>query len=84
MTLERLNEIKKLLNQYNYEYYVLDQPTVSDFEYDRLMQELQSIEMSHPEWISEDSPSQRVGGEVLDSFNKITHQRMMLSFRKYF
>ena len=84
MTLERLNEIKKLLNQYNYEYYVLDQPTVSDFEYDRLMQELQSIEMSHPEWISEDSPSQRVGGEVLDSFNKITHQRMMLSLGNIF
>ena len=69
MTLQRLNEIKKLLNEYNYQYYVLDNPTVSDQEYDRLMQELQSIELSHPEWITPDSPSQRVGGEVLDAFN---------------
>lgn len=52
MTFERLEEIKKLLNEYNYQYYVLDNPTVSDQEYDRLMQELQSIEMAHPEWIT--------------------------------
>ena len=79
MTFERLEEIKKLLNEYNYQYYVLDNPTVSDQEYDRLMQELQSIEMAHPEWITPDSPSQRVGGEVLEGFRKIEHQRMMLS-----
>ena len=79
MTFERLEEIKKLLNEYNYQYYVLDNPTVSDLEYDRLMQELQSIEMAHPEWITPDSPSQRVGGEVLEGFRKIEHQRMMLS-----
>jgi len=79
MTFERLNEIKKLLNEYNYQYYVLDKPTVSDQEYDRLMQELISIETSHPEWLTMDSPSQRVGGEVLEGFRKIEHQRMMLS-----
>lgn len=79
MTFERLNEIKKLLNEYNYQYYVLDDPTVSDQEYDRLMQELISIENAHPEWLTADSPSQRVGGEVLDGFRKIEHQRMMLS-----
>jgi len=84
MTLERLNEIKALLNEYNYQYYVLDNPTVSDQEYDRLMQELQSIEFSHPEWITIDSPSQRVGGQVLDSFTKVTHQRMMLSLGNIF
>ena len=84
MTLERLNEIKKLLNEYNYQYYVLDNPTVSDQEYDRLMQELQSIEAKHPEWITADSPSQRVGGEVLDGFQKVTHQRMMLSLGNIF
>ena len=61
MSLERLNEIKKILNEYNYQYYVLDNPSVSDQEYDRLMQELQSIEMAHPEWLTEDSPSQRIG-----------------------
>lgn len=84
MTLERLNEIKALLNKYNYQYYVLDNPSVSDQEYDRLMQELQSIEMKHPDWITPDSPSQRVGGEVLESFRKITHQRMMLSLGNIF
>lgn len=84
MSLERLNEIKKLLNEYNYQYYVLDNPTVSDQEYDRLMQELQSLELKHPEWITADSPSQRVGGQVLDSFQKITHERMMLSLGNIF
>ena len=47
------------------------------------MQELQSIEAKHPEWITADSPSQRVGGEVLDGFQKVTHQRMMLSLEIY-
>ncbi|WP_050635529.1 NAD-dependent DNA ligase LigA [Candidatus Stoquefichus sp. SB1] len=84
MTFERLQEIKKLLNEYNYQYYVLDNPTVSDQEYDRLMQELQQIEMQHPEWLTADSPSQRVGGQVLDNFTKVTHQRMMLSLGNIF
>lgn len=84
MSLERLNEIKELLNEYNYQYYVLDNPSVSDQEYDRLMQELQSIEYKHPEWITPDSPSQRVGGEVLEGFQKVTHERMMLSLGNIF
>lgn len=84
MTFERLQEIKKLLNEYNYQYYVLDNPSVSDQEYDRLMQELQIIENHHPEWITTDSPTQRVGGEVLDGFKKIEHQRMMLSLGNAF
>lgn len=84
MSFERLNEIKKLLNEYNYQYYVLDNPTVSDQEYDRLMQELQKMEVEHPEWLTSDSPSQRVGGQVLDNFTKITHQRMMLSLGNCF
>lgn len=84
MSFERLEEIKKLLNEYNYQYYVLDNPSVSDQEYDRLMQELQTIELSHPEWLTNDSPSQRVGGQVLDNFTKITHQRMMLSLGNCF
>ena len=84
MSLERLNEIKKILNEYNYQYYVLDNPSVSDQEYDRLMQELQSIEMAHPEWLTEDSPSQRIGGQVLDNFKKITHQKMMMSLGNIF
>ena len=81
---KRIDELVTLLNRYNYEYYVLDNPSVSDQEYDRLMQELQSIEMNHPEWITSDSPTQRVGGQVLDSFTKITHERMMLSLGNVF
>ena len=84
MSQDRLNEIKDLLNKYNREYYVLDKPSVSDAEYDRLMQELISIETEHPEWITIDSPSQRVGGEVLEGFTKIEHKRMMLSLANGF
>ena len=61
MSFERLNELKALLNKYNYEYYVQDNPTVSDQEYDRLMEELIRIEQANPAWITTDSPSQRVG-----------------------
>ena len=84
MSFERLNELKALLNKYNYEYYVQDNPTVSDQEYDRLMEELIRIEQANPAWITTDSPSQRVGGEVLDGFKKVTHQRMMLSLGDIF
>ncbi len=76
---ERILELRDLLNRYNYEYYVNDNPTVSDFEYDRLMQELIRLENDHPEYFDANSPSQRVGGMVLDKFNKITHGRSMLS-----
>ena len=79
MTIERLNELKELLNKYNYEYYVQDQPTVSDQEYDTLMDELIHIEQAHPEWQTPDSPSQRIGGQVLDGFRKITRQFQILS-----
>ncbi|MBR0439187.1 MAG: NAD-dependent DNA ligase LigA [Bacilli bacterium] len=81
---ERVEEITKLLEKYNYEYYVLDNPSVSDAEYDRLMQELISLEKQHPELLSPLSPSQRVGGQVQDEFKKVTHQRMMLSLANAF
>lgn len=84
MTIERLNELKELLNKYNYEYYVQDQPTVSDQEYDTLMDELIHIEQAHPEWQTPDSPSQRIGGQVLDGFRKITHTRPMMSLGDIF
>ena len=80
----RAEEITKLLEQYNYEYYVLDNPSVSDAEYDRLMQELIAIEQAHPELISPLSPTQRVGGKVMDEFPKVTHKRMMLSLANAF
>ena len=81
---ERIDEITKLLEKYNYEYYVLDNPSVSDAEYDRLMQELIALEKEHPEYLSPLSPSQRVGGQVQDEFKKVIHQRMMLSLANAF
>lgn len=81
---ERAQEITKLLEQYNYEYYVLDNPSVPDSEYDRLMKELIAIEKEHPELITPFSPTQRVGGKVLSQFDKIVHKRMMLSLSNVF
>ena len=80
----RVEEITKLLEKYNYEYYVLDNPSVSDAEYDRLMQELIALETEYPELKSPLSPSQRVGGQVQDEFKKVTHKRMMLSLANAF
>ena len=81
---ERIDELRRLLEQYNYEYYVLDNPSVNDAEYDRLMQELIMLENEHPEYQSPLSPSQRVGGLVQDEFAKVTHKRMMLSLANAF
>ena len=81
---ERIDEIRELLEKYNYEYYVLDNPSVSDAEYDRLMQELIMLENEHPEYQSPLSPSQRVGGLVQEEFAKVTHKRMMLSLANAF
>ena len=84
MTRSRLEEIKKLLNQYSYEYYALDQPSVSDAVYDSLMIELKSIEAAHPEWITPDSPTQRVGSKLLEGFQKVRHERRMVSLNDVF
>ena len=81
---ERAQEITKLLEQYNYEYYVLDNPSVPDSEYDRLINELIMIEKEHPELVTPFSPTQRVGGKVLSEFKKIQHKRMMLSLANAF
>ena len=81
---DRIDEIRALLEKYNYEYYVLDNPSVSDAEYDRLMQELILLEKENPEYQSPLSPSQRVGGLVQDEFAKVTHKRMMLSLANAF
>ena len=81
---ERIKELRELLEKYNYEYYVLDNSSVSDAEFDRLMQELIMLENEHPEFQSPLSPSQRVGGLVQDEFKKVTHKRMMLSLANAF
>ncbi len=80
----RIEELKQLLNKYNHQYYVLDEPTVPDAEYDRLMQELNSIENSHPELKTIDSPSQKVGGQALKAFSQVRHQLPMLSLDNVF
>ncbi|MGG3268314.1 NAD-dependent DNA ligase LigA [Priestia aryabhattai] len=80
----RVQELRDLLNQYGYEYYVLDQPSVPDAEYDKLMNELIEIEESFPELKTGDSPTQRIGGQVLDAFEKVQHQTSMLSLGNAF
>ena len=75
----RVKELTELLDRYNYEYYVLNQSSVSDQEYDRLMNELQLIEKEYPELASPNSPTRRVGGAVQSQFKKVPHRRLMLS-----
>lgn len=81
---QRINEIKKLLNRYSYEYYALDEPSVSDAVYDSLMVELKQIEAAHPEWVTSDSPTQRVGNKLLDGFKKVRHPQRMVSLNDVF
>ncbi|MED3624962.1 NAD-dependent DNA ligase LigA [Neobacillus thermocopriae] len=81
---KRIIELRNLLNQYGYEYYVLDKPSVPDAEYDRLMQELLALEEQFPELKTPDSPSERVGGAVLDMFEKVEHRTPMLSLGNAF
>jgi DNA ligase (NAD+) len=71
--LREYEHLKDALNQHNHRYYVLDDPSVPDSEYDRQMRALQAIEAQYPELLSEDSPSQRVGGKALESFTQVRH-----------
>ena len=80
----RISYLRDQLNQYNYEYYVLNASTVSDATYDSLMQELITLEAEHPELFDVTSPSQRVGGFVAEDFKKVTHQATMLSLANAF
>jgi len=80
----RVTEIQKQINRYNHQYYVLDEPSVPDAEYDRLMQELVKIETEHPSLKTLDSPSQKVGGTALKSFSQVQHQVAMLSLDNVF
>ncbi len=84
MVEKRIKELRELLNQYGYEYYVLDNPSVPDSEYDRCMRELIRLEEEHPEYYDSNSPTQRVGGAVLDQFTKVEHKRPMLSLGDVF
>ena len=80
----RIEQVRNLIRLYDYQYYVLDTPTVSDNEYDGLFRELQALEAENPNLISVDSPTQRVAGEPVKSFNSITHRVAMLSLNNAF
>lgn len=81
---QRVEELTNLLNKYNYEYYILNNSSVSDQEYDALMEELMNLEQARPDLKSRLSPTSRVGGGVSNGFKKITHSRMMLSLGDVF
>ncbi|MBX6359857.1 MAG: NAD-dependent DNA ligase LigA [Acidobacterium ailaaui] len=76
---ERIEELRETIRHHEYLYYVLDSPEISDADYDKLMRELQSLEKEHPELITSDSPTQRVGGKPKEGFAKVPHSRPMLS-----
>jgi len=77
--LARIKELTEQLNRHNYNYYVLDNPTISDFEFDKLLEELSRLEKENPDFVQPDSPTQRVGGEVIKQFSSVTHIFQMLS-----
>ncbi|WP_366749752.1 NAD-dependent DNA ligase LigA [Tepidanaerobacter sp. EBM-38] len=80
----RIKELRELIDYHNYRYYVLDNPEITDAEYDKLMRELISLESQFPQLITPDSPSQRVGGEPLEAFKKVTHREPMISLADAF
>ena len=81
---ERVQELTKILTEANYKYYVLDNPTMPDFEYDRLLRELEELETAHPDLLQPDSPTQRVGGEAISAFEKYTHPVPLMSLQDVF
>lgn len=82
--LERINALKETLNRWSYEYYVQDSPTVTDYEYDKALRELEELEAEHPELITPDSPTQRVGGEAISAFAEVVHEVPLLSLQDVF
>ena len=80
----RIDKLRQQLNEYAYQYYVLDKPTVEDAVYDSLFNELKRLESINPGLITPDSPTQRVGGQPLDSFIKVEHGKRMFSLNDIF
>ena len=76
---DSISELRKQINNHNYQYYILDNPIISDYEYDNLMRELQDLEKKYPDLITQDSPTQRVGASPLDAFDSVNHSIPMLS-----
>jgi len=81
---QRIEELSAILNEANYNYYVKDDPTITDQEFDKYLRELTELEEKYPEYSKVDSPTKRVGGEVLDSFQKVTHEKPMMSLSDVF
>ncbi len=83
--MDRYNELVELITKANYEYHILDNPeTLTDAEYDNYLRELYSIEEKHPDWIRSDSPTQKIGGVILEKFEKVTHNIPMMSLADVF
>ena len=82
--IDRVNELRTTLEQYNYEYYVMDNPSVEDYTYDMMMQELKALEEKYQELADPNSPTQRVGGEALNDFEKVEHKVQMGSLQDVF
>ena len=81
---KRIQELTALLNEAGYRYYVLDDPTLPDFEYDRLLRELEDLEKAHPEYALPDSPTKRVGGQAVNTFGEVTHAVPLMSLQDVF
>ncbi len=77
--LDTIKNLREALNQHNYNYYVLDKPTISDFEFDQKLKQLQELEAQHPEFFDENSPTQRVGGSITKNFETVQHEYRMYS-----
>ena len=75
----QIDDLRRQINHHDYLYYVLDEPAVPDAEYDRLMRDLQALEARHPELVTPDSPTQRVGGAPAEGFAEVRHSVPMLS-----
>ena len=76
---EKIEKLSKEIEEHNYNYYVLSNPTISDFEFDKLLEELIKLEKEHPQYLKSDSPSQRVGGQITKEFKTVKHKYPMLS-----
>ena len=81
---KRIDELINIINEANYQYYVLDNPTITDQEYDKYLDELYRLEAKYPELVREDSPTKKIGGEVLEKFEKVTHEIPMMSLSDVF
>ena len=82
--LDRMNELIDIINEADYNYHTLDNPTITDQEYDKYLRELFEIEEAHPEWVREDSPTQHAGGKIIDEFSKVSHKIPMMSLSDVF